>query len=80
MGVMSEDHLDLLSRILQTADKGLVLSCVDYDKGLISVGMTYNKGSAEEWVQEDFLVVNVACDSVAAEIHEVYNAAYSRCV
>jgi len=27
MGVMSEDHLDLLSRILQTADKGLVLSC-----------------------------------------------------
>ena len=80
MSVLGERDLETLEKFIQIVDKGLVLSSVDYDKGLICVGMTYNRGTSEEWVEEDFIVVNVACDSVAAACKDVYSAAYARCM
>ena len=76
----TEAQLDTLEKAVQTVDRNLFISEVDFEKGTVSLGMVYNPGEPSQWKQEDFLVVNVACDSVAALFHDVYSKAYDRCI
>lgn len=80
MSVFTDDQIDTLEKAIKTVDRHLSIAKVDYDAGTISVGMTYNEGTDSEWVEDDFLVVNVASDSVAAAFYDVYTQAYSRCI
>lgn len=76
----TEAQLDTLEKAVQTVDRNLFVSEVNFEKGTVSLGMVYNPGEPSQWSQEDFLVVNVACDSVATLFHDVYSAAYDRCI
>ena len=80
MSVFTNDQIDTLEKAIQTVDRHLSISKVDYDSGTISVGMTYNEGTDNQFTEDDFLVVNVASDSVAAAFYDVYTQAYPRCI
>lgn len=79
MAFIKLDVLETLQKFIQTVDKNLSIGEVDYEKGVIKVAMTYNRDTPDEWVQSDFLVVNVNADSVSAACHDVYTKVYDRC-
>lgn len=80
MSEINPETVKTLEQAIQTVDRHLSIELIDYSTGVINIGMTYNQGTANEWTNKEFLVVNVACDSVAAAFHEVYTAAYDRCI
>ena len=80
MSVFTDDQIDTLEKAIRTVDRHLSIAKVDYDSGTISVGMTYNEGTDNQFTEDDFLVVNVASDSVAAAFYDVYTQVYSRCI
>lgn len=79
MNYIKLDVLETLQKFIQIVDKNLSIGEIDYGKGEIKVAMTYNKGTPEEWVEQDFIVVNVNADSVPAACHDVYTKVYERC-
>ena len=79
MSYISEDVLETLQKFIQIVDKNLSIGEIDYGKGEIKVAMTYNRGTPDEWVEQDFIVVNVNADSVPAACHDVYTKVYDRC-
>lgn len=72
--------LDTLEKAIQLVDPTTYISTLDYAAGTISVGKVYNPGTDKQFAEPDFVIVNVACDSVSAAFHDVYNAVYSRCI
>ena len=80
MSEINPETVKTLEQAIQTVDRHLSIELIDYSTGAINIGMTYNQGTANEWTNKEFLVVNVACDSVAAAFHDVYTAAYDRCI
>ena len=79
MDFIKLDVLETLQKFIQIVDKNLSIGEIDYGKGEIKVAMTYNKGTPDEWVEQDFIVVNVNADSVSAACHDVYTQVYERC-
>lgn len=79
MDYIKLDVLETLQKFIQIVDKNLSIGEIDYEKGVIKVAMTYNKGTPDEWVHPEFLVVNVNADSVSAACHDVYTKVYERC-
>lgn len=80
MTEIQPETVKTLEQAIQTVDRTLTIEQIDYSDGTINVGITYNKGTDKEWTDKEFIVVNVACDSVAAAFHDVYTAAYDRCI
>lgn len=79
MAFLKLDVLETLQKFIQIVDKNLSIGEIDYEKGVIKVAMNYNRDTPDEWVQSDFLVVNVNADSVSAACHDVYTKVYDRC-
>jgi len=79
MDFIKLDVLETLQKFIQVVDKNLSIGEVDYGKGEIKVAMTYNRNTPDEWVDKEFLVVNVNADSVPAACHDVYTKVYDRC-
>lgn len=80
MDQFSSVELDLLDKAIKTVDPNVAIDTVDYDKGIVQVSITYNMGTPNQWTNPNFMQINVACESVAAAFHEVYEAVYRRCI
>ena len=80
MDIMSDEFIETLARAIKTVDPNVAIDTVDYFLGRVFVSMRYNKGTEHEFVQKDFIEVNVNADSNAAAFHDVYNAVYDRCI
>lgn len=80
MAVLSEQDIELLDRCIRLIDRNLELDSIDYSAGTVSVAITYNRGTGNEWVKHDFIQVNVACDSIPAIFRDVYGQVYDRCM
>lgn len=80
MDKMSDEFIDTLEKAIRTVDRSLSIDTVDYGTGTVLVSMRYNHGTPDEWVQHDFIKVNVNADSNAAAFHDVYTQVYDRCI
>jgi len=80
MTIFTDDQLQTLEKAIQTVDRNVYISKIDYDKGLVYIGMNYNEGTPNAFQEEDFMTINVASDSVPAAFKDVFNRVYDRCI
>lgn len=80
MTIFTDDQLQTLEKAIQTVDRHVYISQIDYDKGLVYIGMNYNEGTPNAFQEEDFMTINVASDSVPAAFKDVFNQVYDRCI
>ena len=80
MDIFSDDQIQTLEKAIQLTDRHVYISKIDYDKGLVYIGMNYNEGTPNAFQEEDFMTINVACDSVPAAFKDVFNRVYDRCM
>lgn len=80
MSIFDNATVDTLDQAIKTVDPSVAIDTVNYDTGIISISITYNKGTPNEWVDHKFLEINVASDSVAAAFYDVYTRVYKRCI
>ena len=80
MATLDNMQLNTLDQAIKTVDPNVAIHTVNYDTGIISISITYNKGTPNEWVDHKFLEINVASDSVAAAFYDVYTRVYKRCI
>lgn len=80
MTIFTDDQLQTLEKAIQTVDRHVYISKIDYVKGLVYIGMNYNEGTPNAFREEDFMAVNVASDSVPAAFKDVFNRVYDRCI
>lgn len=80
MSIFDNATLDTLDAAIKTVDHNVAIDTVNYDTGVISISITYNKGTKDEWTNHKFMEINVASDSVAAAFYDVYTRVYSRCI
>ena len=80
MDIFSDDQIQTLEKAIQLTDRHVFISKIDYDKGLFYIGMHYNEGTPNAFDEEDFMTINVACDSVPAAFKDVFNQVYNRCM
>lgn len=80
MDIFSDDQIQTLEKAIQLTDSHVFISKIDYDKGLVYIGMHYNEGTPNAFDEEDFMTINVACDSVPAAFKDVFNQVYNRCM
>lgn len=80
MDVMDDETVGLLENFIKRMDRRLYIHKIDYQVGVIGLGYTYNIGTKDEWNQDDFMEVNVACESVPCLMWEVVNKVFHKCV
>lgn len=80
MSIFDNATLDTLDAAIKTVDHSVAIDTVNYDTGVISISITYNKGTKDEWTNHKFMEINVASDSVAAAFYDVYTRVYKRCI
>lgn len=80
MTIFTDDQLQTLEKAIQTVDRNVYISKIDYDKGLVFIGMNYNEGTPNAFQEDDFMTINVASDSVPAAFKDVFNRVYDRCI
>ena len=80
MDIFTDDQIQTLEKAIQTVDRHVYISKIDYDKGLVYIGMNYNEGTPNFFQEEDFMTINVACDSVPSAFKDVFNRVYDRCI
>ena len=80
MDIFKDDQLQTLEKAIQTIDRHVYISKVDYDKGLVYIGMNYNEGTPNFFQEEDFMTINVGSDSIPAAFKDVFNRVYDRCM
>lgn len=80
MDIFTDDQIQTLEKAIQLTDRHVFISKIDYDKGLVYIGMHYNEGTPNAFDEEDFMTINVACDSVPAAFKDVFNQVYNRCM
>ncbi len=80
MATLDNMQLNTLDQAIKTVDPNVAIHTVNYDTGIISISITYNKGTKDQWTNERFMEINVASDSVAAAFYDVYTRVYKRCI
>lgn len=80
MDVMDDETVGLLEKFIKRMDRRLYIHKIDYQVGVIGLGYTYNIGTKDEWNQDDFMEVNVSCESVPCLMWEVVNKVFHKCV
>lgn len=80
MSIFDNATLDTLDQAIKTVDPNVAIDTVNYDTGIISISITYNKGTKDQWTNHGFMEINVASDSVAAAFYDVYTRVYKRCI
>lgn len=78
MDVMTDNQLVTLENLLKEMDRRLSINSIDYSKGLISLNYLRNEGTPNEWVDENFVEVNVSMESIPCMIWEVVNKVWER--
>ena len=80
MTIFTDDQIQTLEKAIQLTDRHVFISKIDYDKGLVYIGMHYNEGTPNAFDEDDFMTINVASDSVPAAFKDVLNQVYDRCI
>ena len=80
MSIFDNATLDTLDAAIKTVDPSVAIDTVNYDTGIISISITYNKGTKDQWTNHGFMEINVASDSAAAAFYDVYTRVYKRCI
>lgn len=80
MDVMDDKTVELLEKFIKRMDKRLYIHKIDYQVGVIGLGYTYNLGTKDEWTKDDFMEVNVSCESVPYLMWEVVDKVFHKCV
>ena len=80
MVVLDDETVALLERFIKRMEKRLYIHKIDYQLGVIGLGYTYNIGTKDEWNQDDFMEVNVSCESVPCLMWEVVDKVFHKCV
>lgn len=80
MSIIDSATLDTLDQAIKTVDHNVAIDTVNYDTGIISISITYNKGTKDEWTNHGFMEINVASDSVPAIFYDVFTRVYKRCI
>lgn len=80
MATLDNMQLNTLDQAIKTVDPNVAIDTVNYDTGIISISITYNKDTKDQWTNERFMEINVASDSVAAAFYDVYTRVYKRCI
>lgn len=80
MATLDNMQLNTLDQAIKTVDPNVAIHTVNYDTGIISISITYNKGTKDQWTNHGFMEINVASDSVAAAFYDVYTRVYKRCI
>ncbi len=74
------DEIELIDRAIKVIEPKLMIQEVNYSKGVVKIAFNRNVGTPNEWCEENFLEVNVACDSNAAVLCDVINKVRERCL
>ena len=80
MSIFDNMQLNTLDQAIKTVDPNVAIHTVNYDTGIISISITYNKGTKDQWTNERFMEINVASDSVPAIFYDVFTMVYKRCI
>lgn len=80
MSIIDSATLDTLDQAIKTVDPNVAIDTVNYDTGVISISITYNKGTKDQWTNDRFMEINVASDSVPAIFYDVFTRVYKRCI
>lgn len=80
MATLDNMQLNTLDQAIKTVDPNVAIDTVNYDTGIISISITYNKGTKDQWTNERFMEINVASDSVPAIFYDVFTRVYERCI
>lgn len=80
MSILGSATLDTLDQAIKTVDPNVAIDTVNYDTGVISISITYNKGTKDQWTNNKFMEINVATDSVPAIFYDVFTRVYKRCI
>lgn len=80
MAIFDNMQLNTLDQAIKTVDPNVAIDTVDYDTGIITVSITYNMDTPNQWTNHDFMQINVASDSVAAAFYDVFTRVYKRCI
>ena len=65
---------------IKRMDRRLYIHKIDYQVGVIVLGYIYNIDTEDEWNQDEFMEVNVSCESVPCLMWEVVNKVFNKCV
>ena len=71
MTELNETQKRNLENILKDMDARLYIVKLDYDNETVKIGYIRNRGTEDEWLDDNFLEVNVKGDSRAAVIRDV---------
>lgn len=80
MDIIDDDTIELLEKFIKRMDRRLYIHKIDYQVGVIGLGYIYNIDTEAEWNQDDFMEVNVSCESVPCLMWEVVDKVFHKCV
>lgn len=80
MDLIDDKTVELLEAFIKCMDRRLYIHKIDYQVGVIVLGYVYNIDTEDEWNQDDFMEVNVSCESVPCLMWEVVDKVFHKCV
>lgn len=80
MDLIDDKTVELLEAFIKCMDRRLYIHKIDYQVGVIVLGYVYNIDTEDEWNQDDFMKVNVSCESVPCLMWEVVDKVFHKCV
>lgn len=75
MSVMTDEQISIIEKAVQQIERIASISKIDYEKGIVTIALTHNKGTDIEFT-EDWLDVNVSCESVGCMTWEIINKVF----
>lgn len=76
MTELTENQKKNLENILKDMDSRLYIVKLDYTEEVVKIGYIRNRGTEDEWLDDNFLEVNVKGDSRAAVIRDVVKSIF----
>lgn len=80
MDLIDDKTVELLEAFIKRMNRRLYIYKIDYQVGVIVLGYVYNIDTEDEWNQDDFMEVNVSCESVPCLMWEVVDKVFHKCV
>lgn len=80
MDALDDETINLLDTFIKRMDRRLYIHKIDYQMGVIGLGYTHNIGTKDEWNNDDFMEVNVSCESVPCLMWEVVDKVFHKVV
>lgn len=80
MDLIDDKTVELLEAFIKCMDRRLYIHKIDYQVGVIVLGYIYNIDTEDEWNQDDFMEVNVSCESVPCLMWEIVDKVFHKCV